>query len=402
MKIEDFDAHIAGKLVPTILDQFAFVPSPLPPELNTGEITIHLAEAMRAVGELNGACRRLQNSNILIRPLQRQEALTSSAMEGTYTTADRLVLAEVGVGKETDDSTREVRNYIQALNHASQLLETLPLSHRVIKAAHIKLLDGLSTERGSKKRPGEYKVDQNFIGSSSRKIEDARFVPPPPAETKTCMDKLEIYLNREPSTKTDSLIDIALVHYQLETIHPFGDGNGRLGRMLVTLMAVTTGLLDKPVLYVSPAIEKDKDRYIDLMYNVSSKGEWEEWLNFFFEKVTESCDETITTIDQLITLQERLRTRVTDAIRSAKALTLIDNLFEFPATTVSQAAKGLGITYNAAQNLIGKLVELKILIEVPDEYPKTFLAWEIIIGARTEAEQEEIHRLKSEKAEGEA
>lgn len=392
MKIEDFVAREAGRLVPTILDQQAFVPSPLPPELDNAAITIELAEATAAVGELNGACRRLQNSNILVRPLQRQEALTSSAMEGTYTTADRLVLAEAGVGKEIDDSTKEVGNYIRAINHASHLLATLPISHRVIKAAHIKLLEGLSTERGSKKRPGEYKTDQNFIGSRSRRIEDARFVPPPPEDTIECMDKLESYLNRETTSKAEKLIDLALVHYQIETIHPFGDGNGRLGRMLVTLMAVTSDLLEKPVLYISPAIESDKDQYIDLMYNVSSKGQWTEWLNFFFGKVTQSCYETIRTIDRLIDLQEKLRDKASQSIRTANAISLIDHLFEFPATTIRQAATNLDVTYNAAQSLIQKLEKLDILFEVTGEYPKTYIAWEIIHDARTDAEREEIER----------
>ncbi len=382
MKISDFQDSKSGILVPTLFNQHAFVPDPLPPTIDQAEISSSLTDASLALGELKGACRRLQNPHILIRPLQRQEALTSSAMEGTHTTADKLVLAEAGVSKNIDESTREVRNYISALNLALKLEQEYSITHRVIKGAHAKLLEGLSAERGSKKRPGEYKTDQNFIGSPTKKIEDARFIPPPPNEAMQCMNDLEIYINRDKSSVAEQMIDLALVHYQIETIHPFSDGNGRLGRMLVSLMAVTHGLLDQPVLYVSPAIEHDKDRYIDLMYNVSAKGEWAEWLNFFFEKVATACRETVITIDRLLVMQETLRDRVSNSIRSAKALTLIDTLFENPAITVNQAAGKMDVTYTAAKNLIAKLLEMDILIEVPDAYPKTYIAWEIIIGSR--------------------
>jgi Fic family protein len=382
VKNSDFVNAEAGILVPTLYGLSAFVPAQLPPAIDHAAITFRLAEAMSALGELRGACRLLQNPYILIRPLQRQEALTSSAMEGTYTTADKLVLAEAGVEKDIDESTREVGNYIRALNLALDMEKQFALTHRVIKAAHKKLLEGLSSERGSKKRPGEYKSDQNFIGSVTRKIEDARFIPPPPAETEKCMDDLERYLNRDIDSAAERLIDMALVHYQIETIHPFSDGNGRLGRMLVTLMGVTHGLLEHPVLYISPSIEHDKDRYIDLMYNVSSKGEWTAWLNFFFEKVITSCNDTIVIIGKLLEIQKKLRKIVGDNVRSTNALTLIDSLFENPALTISQASIRMGVTYTAAQNIISKLVELKILIEVPNKYPKTYVAWEVIVGVR--------------------
>lgn len=382
MRNSDFVNAEAGILVPTLYGLSAFVPAQLPPAIDHAAITFRLAEAMSALGELRGACRLLQNPYILIRPLQRQEALTSSAMEGTYTTADKLVLAEAGVEQDIDESTREVGNYIRALNLALDMEKQFALTHRVIKAAHEKLLEGLFSERGSKKRPGEYKSDQNFIGSVTRKIEDARFIPPPPAETEKCMDDLERYLNRDIDSAAERLIDMALVHYQIETIHPFSDGNGRLGRMLVTLMGVTHGLLEHPVLYISPSIEHDKDRYIDLMYNVSSKGEWTAWLNFFFEKVIISCNDTIVIIGKLLEIQKRLRKIVGDNVRSTNALTLIDSLFENPALTISQASVRMGVTYTAAQNIISKLVELKILIEVPNKYPKTYVAWEVIVGVR--------------------
>lgn len=276
MKSDAFVEPATGHLVSTIERQLAFVPAPLPPRINMANIALPLAGAMQAIGELRGASRRLSNPYILIRPLQRREALTSSAMEGTFTTTDHLLLAEVGVETQTDESTKEVFNYLKALNESLSLLRTLPISHRVIKRSHEILLSGLSAARGARKRPGQYKSDQNWIGGYT--IDKARYVPPPPAETEKCMDDLERYINRGEISQPEALIDLALVHYQLEAIHPFSDGNGRVGRMLVSLMAVHSGLLDIPILYMSPALENIKDNYIDLMFDVSTKGNWDDWL----------------------------------------------------------------------------------------------------------------------------
>jgi Fic family protein len=381
MRAADFTDQSPGRLVPTIERQLAFVPDALPPQIDMNEIAISMGDAMQAIGELKGACRRLQNPHILIRPLQRREALTSSAMEGTFTTADNLVLAEAGIEREHDDSTREVRNYISALNESLKLLQELPICHRVIKRAHEILLSGLSKARGASKRPGEYKIEQNWIGG--RTIETARFVPPPPAETQQGMDAIEVYLNRENPVMPTPLMDLALVHYQLETLHPFADGNGRVGRMLISIMAVKSGLLEMPVLYISPAMERDKDSYIDLMFGVSARGEWAPWLIFFFGKIAEASRDTVATIDRLLNLQDRYRISAAAAMRSAGAVTLVDTLFEQPVITVGEAQSKLGVTYPAAKKTIDKLVELDILVEVGGYYPKTFIAHGIMNAART-------------------
>ena len=380
MLADSFISPESGRLVPTIEGQQAFVPADLPPQIDLGEVAIGFGEAMQAIGELKGACRRLANPYILIRPLQRQEALTSSAMEGTYTTADNLILAEAGLENDEDDSTREVVNYLRALNRSLDLLKELPICHRVIKEAHRILLSGLSDARGAQKRPGEYKSEQNWIGG--RPIQKARFIPPPPKETIQCMDNLEAYINREFQEVPPPLINLALVHYQLETIHPFADGNGRVGRMLVSLMAMQSKLLEMPVLYISPALERDKNMYIDLMFNVSATGEWVPWLEFFFAKIAEACRETVATIDRMISLQEHYRELATSAMRSASILALVDMLFEVPAISITDASEKLGLTYAGASKPISKLVELGILYEVADRYPKTFLAPEIIRAVR--------------------
>lgn len=383
MNADDFSDEASGRLIPTIAGALAFVPDPLPPAVDLNAIGSSLLNAMKWIGELNGACRRLREPSILIAPLQRREALTSSAMEGTFSTQDALILAERGIEKPNDDATREVRNYIRALNDAVAALEKLPICHRVLTDAHRTLLSGLSHGRGAQKRPGEYKPDQNWIGG--RSIDVARYVPPPPAETLACMDALEQHLNQDD--RFDALIDLALVHYQFEAIHPFMDGNGRVGRMLISLMAIERGLLDRPVLYISPVIEHRKDEYIDLMFGVSARGEWHPWLTFFFDRITDTCRETIATIDRLISLHDEYRRLATGAMRSASAVTLVDYLFEQPAIAVSDACQALGVTYAAARTTINRLIELGILEEYAGTYPAVFLARGILDAASPEDKQ---------------
>ncbi|QCI98869.1 Fic family protein [Agrobacterium larrymoorei] len=389
MHRSSFTSNETGILVPTIQNQYAFVPAPLPPPLDFATIATCVGEALQKLGELKGACRRLTNPYILVRPLQRNEALTSSAMEGTFTTDSHLLLAEAGLETDSDDSTREVVNYLNALNASLEMLASLPISHRVIKKGHEILLSGLSSTRGAQKRPGEYKRDQNWIGG--RTIDGARYVPPPPAETQKCMDDLEAYLNRDTEASAfKKLIDLALVHYQIEAIHPFADGNGRMGRMLISLMAVHNGLLDMPILYISPAMEHHKDEYIDRMFNVSAKGEWASWIHFFCERICETCTSVIVAIDRIISLHENFRALASKSSRSSNPLIIIDSLFERPVITVSEAAEKLNVTYAAAKGTIDKLIELGIVEELPGLYPKAYYSPTIMHVSRpdplTEAE----------------
>ena len=379
MRDKDFTAGASGGLVQILGGHSAFVPNPLPPEIDLARLALPMSSAMQALGELRGACRRLKNPYILVQPLQRQEALTSSAMEGTYTTTDNLLLAEAGVEQGRDESTREVINYITALRETLEMLETLPISHRVIRHAHQVLLSDLSAERGARKRPGEYRREQNWIGG--RTIDQARYVPPPPDLMLDCMDALEGHINRSNLAFPTALMDLALVHYQIEAIHPFLDGNGRVGRMLISLMAVHSQLLDVPVLYLSPVLEQEKNRYIDLMFNVSTRGEWTQWLQFFFAKVEESCRETTDTIDRLLSLQLELRTKARESSRSSGPETLVDHLFEHPTITVTGAAKHLGVTYAAAKTTVDRLVEKGILSEFVGTYPKVYYAAPIVAAS---------------------
>lgn len=376
MRYSDFEDAPSGRLVPTVFGERAFVPDDLPPEIDLAALALPLAEARGALGELRGACRRLANPYVLIRPLQRLEAQTSSAMEGTFTTADKLVLAEAELGGVQDDQAVEVANYVRALRWSVDALRDLPLSARLLKGAHERLLRHVGKRRGEDKLPGEFKRDQNMIGGAS--IQTARFIPPPPAETIAAMSALERYLNRPDKSATSPLIDMAIVHYQFETIHPFADGNGRVGRMLISLMALTEGVLDTPALYLSPELEKRKDEYIDLMYAVSARSEWTPWILFFLDVLTRSCGRAVRTIDSLIDLQSRYQERAMAASRSANMLQVVNMLFSKPALSAGDIVREIGITDPAARNLIRQLADLGIIEELPDYYPKVWFAPELI------------------------
>lgn len=366
----------SGEIITTIEGYQAFVPAPLPPKLDLVRLTAPLVRTMQKVAELKGASSRLPNPHILIPPLQRREALTSSAMEGTFTTVDDLVLEEAGLAMGLGEDTREVFNYIVALQTTLQRMKKIPISHRLIKEAHAQLLRRLSDQRGANKRPGEYKQLQNMIGGRTPQL--AKFVPPPPAQAQTAMDSLEAYINRPNPEPSSQLIDLALVHYQFETIHPFSDGNGRIGRMLTTLMAVQFDLLDLPVLYVSNALESKKDEYIDLLFAVSARSEWESWIVFFLDAITESCAETITTIDKLIALHADYRKKAPTIGRSANLVEVIDQLFNTPVLTIPKVQKQLGVTHRAALLMVEKLSDAGILREIPGHHPRLFTAPEII------------------------
>lgn len=375
MRYSDFGKNAQGKLVPTVYGARAFVPDPLPPTLQLEKFAMSLAEVSDAIGELRGACRKLVNPYVLIQPLQRLEAQTTSAMEGTYTTADALARTEAGLAKDPSDDDREAYNFIRALTWARAQMKDLPISGRLLKGAHRILLDGVSRGRGRDAQPGEYARDQNMIGGT--RIETARFIPPPPDSTLEAMSLLEAYINRDFAGKQHGLIDLALVHYQFETIHPFGDGNGRLGRMLITLMAMSHHLLDLPVLYMSPELERRKDEYIEQLYSVSCRGTWEAWLSFFFEVMAASCRRTTAMVDQVIYLQITYQERVKQHSRSTNLLIVTDSLFDQPYTDASDVARRLGVSDTGARKILKQLVDLDILREL-DMHPKIWMAPEIL------------------------
>lgn len=375
MKHQDFKDSPSGTLISTVNGQHAFVPNPLPPKIEPLALLEPLQATALLLGNLNGTAKLIKNPYLVIRPLQRLEALLSSAMEGTYTTANALALAEAE-SKEADPSTLEVLNYIRAYQAAQEMLKKLPISNRVIKTAHEILLGNLPNARS--KKPGEFKDHQNFIGGGTRRIEDARFIPPPPEQTIEAMAELEKYINIEASD-LPPLIDAALIHYQFETIHPFSDGNGRIGRMLIPMFLMEKKMLDIPILYVSPAVEGQKQEYADAMLDVSKNGNWTRWILFFLDIVQQSCENTIHTIEKLISLNDKFRDSLISINASAKLQNLCDQLFDKPVIDIPTAAKLMETTYPTAASGIQKLVELEILEEIDGtHHPKQFICLEVV------------------------
>ena len=378
MDIKAFEASPSGSLTSTIDGQLAFVPHDLPPQLDIPALLVPLTTATQALGELNGVMTTLPDPYLLIRPLEAREALSSSSMEGTYTTVDALLLAEAGYesARQTAD-TREVRNYARALRNAIRSLDDLPLCLRTIRTAHADLLRGVGKSRGAAAEAGEFKSSQNWIGAAS--IRNARFVPPPPDLARERMHALELYIQRLDRDGLPALLDAALIHYQFETIHPFADGNGRVGRILIPIMLFDRKALSHPALFMSPYFETRKDDYIDRMFFVSQQGKWTDWIVFFLTAVEQTCRQTIATANTLFALRERYRTLLQEAGRSALLLKIVDYLFVNPVFSTPQLAAYLDITYRAAQNNIEIVKRVGAIEEVPDtSHPKYFAARDIM------------------------
>lgn len=377
-----FNPSQQNYIIQTLTGANAFAPPPLPPQLDLAEFALELGAAGSSIGELKGAARRLSNPYMLISPLIQKEALTSSAMEGTITTIENMIFEQArgtifDKAISQDENAREATNYINAVRRAVVDLEDIPISHRLIQEAHKTLLSGLSPARGQGKRPGEYKHSQNAIGKLGDTERTAKYVPPPPAETAVAMDKLEKFINRDDQKPGEGLIDIALTHYQFEAIHPFLDGNGRVGRMLVTLMAMQTKLLDLPLLHVSAEIEKDKDQYLDLLFKVSTQAAWGNWIKYFLNIIRASCEAATAKVDEILRLETELKTRALKAKKNHRLNTIIESLFEKHWITATEAQKLCKTHFQTAQTDLEQLVELDILQALPSSRPLTYVAREI-------------------------
>lgn len=371
MDQKGFGAACTGDLIPTLGGRRAFVPHDLPPrKIDLNKLLPNISRATQAVGELKGIGRTIPNPLLLVRPLQRREAVSSSGMEGTYTTLTDLFLFEAGAEEiQNRNENREVLNYAQALEGAISGLQKLPISTRLLREAHKVLLAGVSRHRGARVEAGELKRDQNWIGGGGT-IETARFIPAPPEATPDALDRLMTFINRMNRTSASPLIDAAMAHYQFEAIHPFADGNGRIGRMLIALMLVENDTLPQPLLYMSPWLERHKDRYIDLMFAVSKSGEWEPWIAFFLDAMAASANETISVVERIQDLKQEYRERFQQARRSALMLRIIDLAFERPAMRLTDIAELLGVTYAGAANNVKELIREGVAEELVWTYPK--------------------------------
>lgn len=344
---------------------WAFVPDPLPPDLPLDWALAGLiAEATGALRELAGVGQRMRNPDLLIVPFVQREAVLSSRIEGTQAgiadlyahEANQLTLPGLGQRPVSPD-VREVSNYVRALREGVRRLPELPVSLRLLRELHAILMDSV---RGETRLAGEFRVTPNYIAPTrATPIEEARFVPPPVPQMQEALSRLERYLHAEDHYP--AVVRLALVHYQFETIHPFEDGNGRLGRLLVSLLLLDWGLLPLPLLYLSAYLERHRDTYYELLYRVSTRGTWREWLEFFLTGVREQAREATDLAVELGRIEETWRQRLAEARASALAQRLADSLFRMPIVTVNDAAELLGVIYETARYSVLKLVEVGIL-----------------------------------------
>jgi Fic family protein len=319
-----------------------------------------LERASLRLGELNSFSKLVPNIDLFLQLHITKEAVVSSKIEGTQTRMDEALLPVEEINPERRDDWREVNNYIKAITHATQELETLPISSRLIRSTHKLLLDSV---RGQHKQPGEFRHSQNWIGGSSPS--DAKYIPPLHSLVEDLMSDLEKFLNND-DINTPALIRIAIAHYQFETIHPFLDGNGRIGRLLITLFFVKEGILDRPILYLSSYFERNKSLYYDNLDNIRKKNDLLQWIKYFLVGVEQTAKEAVDTLQAVIHYKERTEDHIRSTFgrRSSKAILLLHELFQNPMITVEHAVGASGLSYKAANDLVKQMCEAGIIDEV--------------------------------------
>lgn len=371
MDLTQFGPQSPGEIVRVDSQLSAFVPAPLPPrswELPASLWPL-LAEAKAKLGLLEGIGRTLSHPSLLLRPLGSREAIQSSRIEGTYATARELLLFEADAPDSEKDSKqvnewREVYNYRVALEHATTT--TLPLSLRLIRDVHRILMTGV---RGKDRTPGEFRRIQVAIGSNHR------FVPPPVDRLASCLDEFEKAMHA--AGPTDPLIDCFLCHYQFEAIHPFEDGNGRVGRLVLATMLRQRCELTQPWLYLSEYFEKYREEYIQHLFRISTEGAWEPWIEFCLRGVVAQSVATVQLCEEFRRIRDDYTKRIADIGGSERLHRIAASLFDSPFVRIADLTRRLGITYPTAKADVDRLIAAKILQELPDATPKTFYAEEV-------------------------
>lgn len=380
MRADDFTADSPGKLTRERdnygNDYLAFVPNPLPPALTMDVPTANrLAEANRALGELNGIGQMLPNPHLLIGPFIRREAVSSSRIEGTVTTLQQLLLFEVNPSPQTPTpDAQEVIGYVHALEYGLQrLAEGAPVNLRLIQELHECLMrDG----RGQVSQPGAFREVPNRIGRPGQSFADSPYVPPPVVGMRWALSHFEAFLSHPNALPF--LVQLALIHYQFEAIHPFEDGNGRVGRLLIVLLLCARGYLTHPLLYLSAYLEKNRREYMDCLLRVSQTGAWSDWIGFFIEGVAEQSRDASRRARQLLALWQDYRDRMQTARASALTLQLIDLLFAAPAVAAPYVQRQLGISQAGARSAIDRLQQAGILYETTGQRRnRVYMAGEI-------------------------
>jgi len=336
----------------------SFRPAPLPPVIDMdNEMVSLLTGATKALATLDTLSSYIPNMNLFVSMYVRKEALLSSQIEGTQATLEDVL--DPLIEKNANQNVADVVNYIKATEFALERMNTLPLCNRLIKETHEVLMSGV---RGQEKNPGEFRTSQNWIGAAGSSLKNARYIPPNPEDMINTMSDLEKYINSDDSL--DVLIQAALLHYQFETIHPFLDGNGRVGRLLITLFLMEKGALNSPALYISYYLKKNRIEYYDRMSEVRNKDNYEQWVKFFLNAVKESADESVDTIKKLSDLHDANIEKINTMGRAAKnARAVFDYLEQNPIIDIGKTAEELKLAFSTVSLAVNRLVDAGILIK---------------------------------------
>jgi Fic family protein len=345
----------AGRYVRQPTGYRAFIPAPLPPDppvqLDAETIAL-LSRADQAVGRLDGVAQTLPNPNLFVAMYVRREAVDSSQIEGTQSTLEDVLAFELDPQtRDLPDDVEEVVNYVRAMNYGLARLVSLPLSLRLIREIHAELLQSV---RGAEKSPGEFRVTQNWIEAGNVPLERATFVPPPVPEMRDALDNFERFLHDE--RQFPALVHCGLAHAQFETIHPFLDGNGRVGRLLITFLLVHRGILHRPLLYLSTYLKYHRAEYYDRLMAIRNDGHWEGWLRFFLQGVAETAEEATATARAIVQIREEHRGLIQERGRAVRDLRLLDLLFQRPLVNVKVVQEAVGVSDVTASRLLYQFV----------------------------------------------
>ena len=366
----------SGELVTNLSGDAAyqsFKPSPLPPdpELNiNSNIVKKLVEANRDLVRLDTAAKLIPNVELFISMYVRKEALISSQIEGTQCTLDDILDPDIEGNSNLD--VGDVINYVRACTYAIGRLDKLPLCNRLLREIHKELLAGV---RGQEKNPGEFRRSQNWIGAEGCSLREARYIPPNVEDMNVALDDLERYMNE--GDDYDPLIRIALIHYQFETIHPFLDGNGRVGRLMILIYLMEQGYISKPIIYISYFLKKNQIEYYDRISEVRRSGNYEQWIAFFLEAVSAAAKDSLTTVENLSALHDRnIEKLPTTNRRSDNVRRVFDYIEQYPIIDIKRTAADLEVSYNTVSAAVVKLVQTGILRETTNAARNRVFAYE--------------------------
>ncbi len=361
MNPEEFTGSTSGKVIRTTAGYWAFVPNPLPPPIEYDrEMVQLLSDADRALGRLAGIGESLPNPHLLIAPYIRREAVLSSRIEGTQASLSDLLYFEAAEeAPPRAPDVQEIRNYVLAMEYGLKRLEKLPLSLRLVREIHGRLMEGV---RGEEKRPGEFRQGQNWIGPPGCSLADATFGPPPAPEMIEALGEWEKFLHE--GKDIPPLVQCALIHHQFEAIHPFVDGNGRVGRLLITFFLCEGGHLHEPLLYLSAFFEQYRDEYYTRLLEVSRSGDWIGWIRFFLRGIATQASAARVDSERIVALQKSYRQMFQKRKASPTALAIVDELFLNPYVTATRLAKRLNVSFPTVQTTIDWLLKIGILREI--------------------------------------